>query len=92
MHAARETLAARYDEHLAPLPMKLPVRRTDRVLSWHLYAIEVDEGSHTELRAAVFGALRNANIGVNVHYIPIPTQPFFRRLGFKAGSFPRAES
>jgi dTDP-4-amino-4,6-dideoxygalactose transaminase len=40
----------------------------------------------------VFEALRAAGIGVNVHYIPIPTQPYYRRLGFKTGDYPAAEA
>jgi dTDP-4-amino-4,6-dideoxygalactose transaminase len=39
----------------------------------------------------VFGALRAEQIGVNVHYIPIHTQPYYLRLGFKLGDFPAAE-
>ena len=35
--------------------------------------------------------MRNANIGVNVHYIPIHTQPFYAGLGFARGDFPVAE-
>jgi dTDP-4-amino-4,6-dideoxygalactose transaminase len=39
----------------------------------------------------VYKALREAQIGVNVHYIPIHTQPFYARLGFRRGDFPHAE-
>jgi UDP-4-amino-4,6-dideoxy-N-acetyl-beta-L-altrosamine transaminase len=42
-------------------------------------------------RQAVFKALRAAGIGVNVHYIPVHMQPYYRKLGFKAGDFPEAE-
>jgi dTDP-4-amino-4,6-dideoxygalactose transaminase len=31
-------------------------------------------------------------IGVNVHYIPVHSQPYYRRLGFRSGMFPEAES
>jgi dTDP-4-amino-4,6-dideoxygalactose transaminase len=40
----------------------------------------------------VFEALRAAGIGVNVHYIPVHTQPYYQRLGFKVGMFPESES
>ena len=43
------------------------------------------------MRKAVFGAMRDAGIGVNVHYIPVHTQPYYRQLGFRAGDFPEAE-
>ena len=39
----------------------------------------------------VFDALRAAGIGVNVHYIPVPNQPYYQRLGFRPGQFPAAE-
>jgi dTDP-4-amino-4,6-dideoxygalactose transaminase len=39
----------------------------------------------------VFEALRAADIGVNVHYIPVHTQPYYEAMGFKVGNFPEAE-
>ncbi len=90
LHAARTRLADRYDEHLADLPLSLPPRLADRQSSWHLYAIEVEPGQAD--RSSVFAALRAADIGVNVHYIPIHTQPYYRRLGFRPGDFPAAEA
>jgi len=83
--------ADRYDELLAGLPLILPLRLPDRVSAWHLYAIEIDQARCSRSRAEVFAALRTAQIGVNVHYIPIHTQPYYRALGFKAGDFPHAE-
>lgn len=92
MHASREALAERYDGLLAALPLRRPARRADRVSSWHLYAVEVDAARCAVPRARVFQALRDAQIGVNVHYIPIHTQPHYRRLGFRPGQFPVAEA
>ncbi len=91
MHAARIERADRYDRLLGALPLKLPARRPDSVSAWHLYAVEVDDERTPATRADVFAALRAAQIGVNVHYIPIHTQPHYRRLGFKPGDFPAAE-
>lgn len=91
MQLARVELADRYDRLLRGLPLLLPTRLADRTSSWHLYAIEVDAGRTDKTRAEVFAALRAAKIGVNVHYIPIHTQPFYEALGFKAGDFPAAE-
>jgi UDP-4-amino-4,6-dideoxy-N-acetyl-beta-L-altrosamine transaminase len=91
MQAAREALAARYDSLLARLPLRLPARQPDRRSAWHLYAVEIDPAGTVASRADVFGALRAAQIGVNVHYIPIHTQPHYRRLGFARGDFPAAE-
>lgn len=91
MQARREAIADRYDTLLAKLPLILPARRADRRSAWHLYAVEIDEKRSAVTREAAFGALREAGIGVNVHYIPIHTQPFYRQRGFSAGDFPAAE-
>jgi len=42
-------------------------------------------------RAEVFKALRAENIGVNVHYIPVPWHPYYQALGYKKGEWPVAE-
>ena len=86
----RDELAARYDSLLAPLPLRLPARLPDRQSAWHLYAIEVTDAATID-RSGLFAALRAADIGVNVHYIPIHTQPHYERLGFRRGDFPNAE-
>ncbi|MBI5258794.1 MAG: UDP-4-amino-4,6-dideoxy-N-acetyl-beta-L-altrosamine transaminase [Burkholderiales bacterium] len=92
MQAQRAALAERYDGLLARLPLRLPARTADRRSAWHLYVVELDAQRTRATRAAVFQALREAQIGVNVHYIPIHTQPHYQRLGFKPGDFPDAEA
>lgn len=89
MQAQRNDLADRYDVLLADLPVKRPLRLADRTSAWHLYAIEVGEGID---RGHVFSGMRAAGIGVNVHYIPIHTQPYYEQLGFRRGDFPAAEA
>ncbi len=95
-HIARERLAERYDQQLAHLPLKLPVRAPSDAStarsSWHLYAVEVVPGPGVADRETVFKRLWDERIAVNVHYIPIHTQPFFRARGFRAGQFPAAEA
>ncbi len=86
----RIEIADRYDRLFAGMPLKLPARVQDRVSAWHLYAIELGDDV-TVSRTDVFAGLRDAGIGVNVHYIPIHTQPQYRRLGFKRGDFANAE-
>lgn len=92
MHAQREAAAAHYDALLADLPVIRPARLPDRNSAWHLYAVEIDTARCQAKRSQVFKALRAAGIGVNVHYIPIHTQPHYRRLGFRRGEFPAAEA
>ncbi len=85
---ARERLAARYDDALADLPLKTQARSPAQRSALHLYPITLDA---PERRRAVFDALRAAGMGVNVHYIPIHTQPFYAARGFRPGDFPNAE-
>ncbi len=91
MHKRRIELADRYDTLLLHLPLELPVRMSDRMSAWHLYVVELDVSRTRKTRGELFQALRNADIGVNVHYIPIHTQPYYRKLGFSPGQFPAAE-
>ena len=84
----RNQLAQRYDELLADTGLKLPWRTPDVYGSFHLYMVRVPATRH----APIFTALREAGIGVALHYIPVHTQPYYRGLGFKKGDFPMAES
>lgn len=87
----REALAKRYDALLAPFPLILPARLHDRESAWHLYVVEIDETRTQASRAQAFRSLREAGVGVNVHYIPIHMQPYYERLGFQVGDFPASE-
>ncbi len=89
MQARRAELAARYGRLLADLPLGLPVEPEGCRSAWHLYPVTLEAG--TAPRAQVFQAMRAADIGVNVHYIPIHTQPFYAARGFAPGDFPEAE-
>lgn len=91
MQAERAARADRYDRILADLPLKLPKRFVDRTSAWHLYVVELTDEAKCD-RARLFAAMREAGIGVNVHYIPIHTQPHYERLGFKRGDFPASEA
>ncbi|WEJ63358.1 UDP-4-amino-4,6-dideoxy-N-acetyl-beta-L-altrosamine transaminase [Thiomicrorhabdus lithotrophica] len=85
----RHQLAKKYDEYLASLPLIQPYQSENAHSSYHLYPVYLNAADKD--RKTVFEALRQAGIGVNVHYIPIHTQPFYQRLGFKQGDFPIAE-
>lgn len=87
--ARRRELASRYDRLLESLPVKPLSQLNETASSWHLYIIRLDEKFE---RKIVFERLRDAGIGVNVHYIPVHTQPYYRALGFDFGDYPNAES
>jgi UDP-4-amino-4,6-dideoxy-N-acetyl-beta-L-altrosamine transaminase len=87
----RREIAAAYNEAFAGLPhLTLPAQHPKADSSWHLYVLRWDVGPDVT-RRAVFDALRAENIGVNVHYIPIYRQPYYRALGYRADGCPEAE-
>ena len=90
--ARRRQLAHQYQTQLAELPLILPNFDMMAHSAWHLYVIQLNAEKTTLSRRAVFDALRAANIGVNVHYIPIYWQPYYRQLGFAKGLCPNAET
>ena len=77
-----------YQTLLKDLPVELPAPARDGISAWHLYIIRLQQ---PQLRRQVFEQLRAAGIGVNVHYIPIHTQPYYQQLGFQWGQYPQAE-
>lgn len=86
----RHELAKRYDKLLGMLPIKLPHQHPDGHSGLHLYVIRLDikniKCSHRE----VFESLRAQGIGVNLHYIPVHTQPYYRDMGFVPEDYPNA--
>jgi UDP-4-amino-4,6-dideoxy-N-acetyl-beta-L-altrosamine transaminase len=86
----RTGLADRYDALLAGLPVTAAPRRPGAASAWHLYVIQLDAPLEAH-RRQVFERMRAAGIGVNVHYIPVHLQPYYRDLGFREGDFPNAE-
>jgi dTDP-4-amino-4,6-dideoxygalactose transaminase len=89
--ARRSELADRYDQRLSMFPLSLPARISGTNSAWHLYVVRLDTEKMNKTRGEVFDALKRRGIGVNVHYIPVHTQPYFRGLGFRKGQFPEAE-
>lgn len=87
----RHTLARRYDTLLADLPVETPARAADTYSGLHLYVIRVPQRGSNRSRLEVFESLRASGIGVNVHYIPVHTQPYYRKMGFRDGDFPESE-
>ena len=89
--ARRHQLARRYDELLASLPVTTPWQHSDSYSGLHLYPIRLQLNNIEKSHLQVFDSLREQGIGVNLHYIPVHTQPYFQRMGFKKGDFPDAE-
>lgn len=87
----RHFLAERYDRAFAGLPLITPFQSPDAYSAYHLYVIRMDVAKTRTDRRYLFNEFRAANIGVNVHYIPVHTQPYYQLIGFAAGMFPEAE-
>jgi len=90
--ARRHSLARRYDTLLADLPITLPWQHPDSYSGLHLYVVRLKLDQITKTHREVFEALREQGIGVNLHYIPVHTQPHYQRMGFKPADFPEAQS
>jgi perosamine synthetase len=85
----RQEIAALYNEKLSQLDeIVLPVTRPSVKSAWHIYCIRLKEPSK---RKRVFERLRDLNIGVQVHYIPVYFHPYYRRLGYEKGICKKAE-
>ena len=87
----RHELARGYDQLLVDLPLTLPWQHPDSYSGQHLYVIRLQLDKITKTHRSVFEELRGLGIGVNLHYIPVHTQPYYQRLGFRAGDYPNAE-
>lgn len=89
----RREIAARYLEALTGLDgLELPAVLPDRESSWHLFVVQLNLERLRVGRERVFKALRAENIGVNVHYVPVPWHPYYQALGYTKGSWPAAEA
>ncbi|MBK1885427.1 UDP-4-amino-4,6-dideoxy-N-acetyl-beta-L-altrosamine transaminase [Marinobacter sp. DY40_1A1] len=88
--ARRHQLATRYDRLLVDLPILLPWQHPDSYSGLHLYVIRLKLGSIRRSHREVFESLREQGIGVNLHYIPVHTQPYYQAMGFQAEDFPQS--
>lgn len=89
----RREIADYYDSCFGSMEgIQLQQSGAGAVSSHHLYLIRVKEEVIGKSRREVFSALREAGIGVNVHYIPVYYLPYYRSLGYTKGLCPNAEA
>jgi UDP-4-amino-4,6-dideoxy-N-acetyl-beta-L-altrosamine transaminase len=86
----RNALARRYDSALQDLPLQLPRIASGNRSAFHLYVVRVARDAGRSHRQ-VFEGLQQRGIGVNLHYLPVHLQPYYRDLGFRPGQYPEAE-
>jgi perosamine synthetase len=88
--AARQRIAALYDEALAGVAEASPLKtHSDRTHAYHLYVVKL--ASHLD-RDRVFARLRAEGIGANVHYAPVHLHSYYRKRGYEPGLAPVAEA
>lgn len=90
--ARRHQLAERYNDLLASLPVTTPWQHPDSYSGLHLYVIRLKLHSIEKTHRQVFESLRDQGVGVNLHYIPVHTQPFYAKMGFKPNDFPASQN
>lgn len=88
--ARRRFLAARYDALLRDLPLRTPFVLEETQPSWHLYIVRIDFDRIHKTKQQIFGEMRTRGIALNLHYIPVHTQPYYEALGFHAEDCPAA--
>ena len=90
--AARHVLSKRYNQLLSGLPLVLPYQLKNTYSGLHLFVIRLKLNEISLTHKQVFDALRENGIGVNLHYIPVHTQPYYQAIGYSEGNFPESES
>ncbi|MFT4727620.1 MAG: UDP-4-amino-4,6-dideoxy-N-acetyl-beta-L-altrosamine transaminase [Granulosicoccus sp.] len=91
--ARRHELAGKYDKMLSAIGLTLPYQSEDSFSAFHLYPVLAGyEGDGGAGRRALYHAMAEQGLGVNVHYIPVHTQPYYRALGHQLGDYPKAEA
>lgn len=86
--AKRRQIAKAYSDRFAQTDIRFQMEESGFESAYHIFVIEVPD--HID-REQAFKQLRDKNVGVNVHYIPVHLQPYYQSLGFKKGQFPAAE-
>lgn len=87
----RHQIANRYNAELSSLPVTQQHQMTDAHSAFHLYVIRLQLSDISKTHRQVFIDLRQAGILVNLHYMPVYLQPYYKKMGFETGYCPEAE-
>lgn len=90
--ARRNELSRRYDVALQGLPLQLPTVLPENHSAFHIYVVRLRRDAVSQTHRQVYDRLRQRGIGVNLHYMPVHLQPYYRDLGFAAGQYPESEA
>jgi len=90
--ARRRILTKQYDDAFVGMRNCRPAQKTGRDMSGHhLYVLRIDFEKLGKSRGQLMRELKERQIGSQVHYIPVPAQPHYRRLGFRPEDYPNAQ-
>ena len=89
--ARRRELAARYDELLRGLPLATPYVMEEANPSWHIYVVRIALEQIGKTKQQIFEEMKEQEVMLNLHYIPVHRQPYYEKLGFRQGDFPKSE-
>lgn len=89
--AKRRAIAKRYNDLLESLPVLIPYQHEDGCSSFHLYVIRLQLDRISNTQRQIYDALQASKISVNLHYIPVYLQPYYKKLGFHSGYCQNAE-
>lgn len=87
----RHKIAQAYDHLLEGLPLQRPWRDSSNYSGMHLYVVRLQRESLKKTHLEIFKELREHGVGVNLHYIPIVMQPYYKNLGFNIEAFPESQ-
>lgn len=87
----RREIATLYDAAFSDMPIVVPEQHPETLSSYHLYPVRIRKGLTARTQRQVYDGLWQADIAVNLHYIPVHRQPYFEAMGFRAGYCPEAE-
>lgn len=89
--ARRRQLVRRYHEKLNGLPIRTPYCLQEANPAWHLYIVRLDLDRVKKSKQEIFAGMKEHGVMLNLHYIPVHLQPYYRDLGFGDGDFPVSE-
>lgn len=86
----RRYLAKRYNEKLKDLPLKIPYQDSNANSSWHIYVVRMNMNKINKSKVQIFNEMRERGVTLNLHYIPVHTQPYYEKLGHKPEEYPNS--
>ncbi|SDC92336.1 UDP-4-amino-4,6-dideoxy-N-acetyl-beta-L-altrosamine transaminase [Halanaerobium congolense] len=90
--ARRREIINKYNQQFKDINgLIIPEQLENTKSAWHIYVLQLELEKLTADRKEIFNALREKNLGVNVHYIPVYFHPYYQSLGYEKGICPKAE-